>query len=271
MKDSCLHCCKTCFILFFILYAGFVLRLDATEYMVGEGDVLQISVYEHPDLSTIVRVTYDGTIVVPLLGNVEVKNLTVSQISLKISELLADGYIVNPQVNTFIKEFRSKKATILGQVNKPGMYNLQESTSLLELISQAGGLTKFAGSVAIIKIDKGAAPDKGNIQTIDLKALIEKGDTTLNLQIKEGNSIYIPKQNVFYVTGEVKKPDVYFYEDSPTVIKAVTMAGGFTARAAKNSVKIIRNISGTEEVLTQVKMDASVLPNDVIVVPESFF
>lgn len=271
MKNCFFHYRTRCLILCLTIFFGVVFRLGAMEYMVGEGDVLQISVYEHPDLSTIVRVTYDGMIVVPLLGDVEVKNLTVSQISQKVSHLLADGYIVNPQVNIFIKEFRSKKATILGQVNDPGIYNLRESTSLLELISQAGGLTKLAGTVAIIKIDKGAAADKENIQTIDLKALIEKGDTRLNLQIKEGNSVYIPKQNVFYVTGEVKKPDVYFYEENPTVIKAVTMAGGFTARASKNSVKIIRNISGLEEVLTQVKMDESILPNDVIVVPESFF
>ncbi len=258
-------------ILFFTVFTVFLPNSHAREYIVGEGDVLQITVYEHKDLSTVVRVTYEGTVVVPLLGQVMVKNRTVTQIALKISKLLADGYIVNPQVNVFIKEFRSKKATILGQVNNPGIYNLRESTSLLELISQAGGLTKLAGTVAIIKTEESSTSKNGNVHTIDLKKLIEKGHTNLNLQINEGNSIYIPKQDVFYVTGEVKKPDVYFYKEGPTVIKAVTMAGGFTARASKNSVKIIRKISGKEEVLIQVKMDASVLPNDVIVVPESFF
>ncbi len=258
-------------ILLFTMFIGFLPDCYAREYIVGEGDVLQITVYEHKDLSTIVRVTYEGTVVVPLLGQVKVKDRTVSQIARTISKLLADGYIVEPQVNVFIKEFRSKKATILGQVNNPGIYNLRESTSLLELISQAGGLTKLAGTIAIIKIEESSTAENGNVRTIDLKKLIEKGDTGLNLQINEGNSIYIPKQDVFYVTGEVKKPDVYFYEEGPSVIKAVTMAGGFTAKASKNSVKIIRKISGKEEVLTQVKMDASVLPDDVIVVPESFF
>ncbi len=241
----------------------------AGDYIVGEGDVLEITVYENDDLSTVARVTYEGTIVVPLLGQIVVKDFTVSGVAQKLQGLYADGYIVNPQVNVFIKEHRSRKAVILGEVNDPGIYNLRERTSLLELISQAGGLTKHAGTSAKIKKSNGN-PDK-NIIEVDLKKLVEKGQMDFNIQVKDGDSIYIPKQKVFYVTGEVKKPDAYSCDENPTIIKAVTMAGGFTAKASKTGIKIIRKVGAKEKVMEDVMMDEVVLPDDVIVVPESFF
>ncbi|RJP79738.1 MAG: periplasmic polysaccharide biosynthesis/export protein [Desulfobacteraceae bacterium] len=244
----------------------------AGDYIVGEGDVLSITVYEHDDMSTVARVTYAGTISVPLIGQVVVKDMTVSQIAKKLTGLFSDGYIVDPQVNIFIKEYRSRKAIILGQVNTPGIYNLREQTSLLELISQAGGMTKLACSKAIIKRKTQAEDDSSeSVIKINLKQLVEEGENNLNIQIKDGDSIYIPKNDVYYVTGEIKKPDAYEYEESSSVIKAITMAGGFTAKASKTAIQIIRKIQGKEEVLADVKMDEPILPEDVIVVPESFF
>ncbi|RUA01633.1 MAG: periplasmic polysaccharide biosynthesis/export protein, partial [Deltaproteobacteria bacterium] len=112
------------------------LSFSATQnYVVGEGDVLNLTVYEHDDLTMSVRVSGEGTISVPLIGDVHVQGLTLGQISRKITALLADGYIVNPQVNIFIHEFKSKKATILGRINRPGLYELRQHTTLLELIS----------------------------------------------------------------------------------------------------------------------------------------
>jgi polysaccharide export outer membrane protein len=91
----------------------------AQEYIVGEGDVIKITVYDHEDLNTTTRVSGDGTILLPLVGQLEVKGLTLTEITRKIATLLSDGYIVNPQVNIFIQEFRSKKAFIMGEVSKP--------------------------------------------------------------------------------------------------------------------------------------------------------
>lgn len=176
-----------------LLYVFFIIGLfcglntsfvAAKDYAVGESDVLQITVYEHEDLTTTARVSREGTITFPLLGKVEVLGLTIGQVEEKLAALLADGYIVNPQVNIFIEDFRSR---------------------------------------------------------------------------------------VFYVTGEVKKPDAYKYEDDTTIIKAITVAGGFTDLAAKNRVKILRKDGDREEVIDRVEMETPVLPNDVVVVPESFF
>jgi len=238
---------------------------------VGEEDILKITVYDHPDLSTTARVSGDGIINFPLIGNVKVAGLSVYQLSRKISDLLADGYIINPHVSVFIKEFRSKKTVIMGQVNKPGIYVLHGQTSFLELLSKAGGLTKNAGDKATFKRKSDVSGKNESIITIDLKKLIEEGDTSLDIEIMDGDNIYVAKRGVFYVTGEVKKPDAYKYEEGSTVIKAVTMAGGFTDKASRGRVKIIRKVNGEAKVIEKAEMDKPVLPDDIIVVPESFF
>jgi polysaccharide biosynthesis/export protein len=233
----------------------------AQDYVVGEGDVIKITVYDHEDLTTVARISADEVITFPLIGQVEVKGMTLTQIAQRISELLADGYIINPQVSIFIDEFRSKKTFIMGEVNKPGIHILHGTTTLLELLSEAGGLTKNAGDKAILKRKASLSDKKEKIIEIDLKKLIEKGDTSLDIPIMDGDSVYITKAGVFYVTGEIKKPDAYRYEEGTTVIKAITMAGGFT----------VRKINGKEEVIDRAKMDEPILPDDIIVVPESFF
>jgi len=243
---------------------------SSQEYTIGEGDVLDIKVYENEDLSTTVRVSANSTIRVPLIGEISIKDLTVSQISSKIEELYADDYLVNPQVDVFIKEHRSKKAVILGQIKNPGQYELRGKVTILEFISTAGGLTEDAGGTATIKRLSASGENKDQI-VLDLEKLIKKGDVSLNIPIQDNDSIYISKANTYYVSGEVTKPNQYVYEQELTVIKAITMAGGFSKIAAKDKVQIIRLIKGEKKILEKVDMDEPVLPDDVIVVPESFF
>lgn len=245
--------------------------LYAEDYVVGESDVLKIMVYDHPDLTTVARISGEGTILFPLLGQVKISGLSVSQVSAKLAELLSDGYIVSPQVTIFIEDFRSQKATLIGQVNRPGLYELKGRTTFLELLSKAGDLARDAGDKAIIKRKPLSPETKESVITLDLKRLIAKGDTSLDMPIYDGDSIYIIKAGLLYVTGEVKKPDAYKYEEGTTVLKAITTAGGFSDKAAQGRVKIIRTVDGKEETLTRVRMDEPVQPDDIIVVPESFF
>jgi polysaccharide export outer membrane protein len=106
---------------------------------------------------------------------------------------------------------------------------------------------------------------------IDLDRLIKQGDTSLNIQIQDGDNIFISKTETFYITGEVSKPNAYQLESGMTVIKAIAMAEGFTNIANKKKVRIIRETDGEKTVLENVSMDERVLAGDVIVVPESFF
>jgi len=252
------------------LYGAAPLSPSAEEYFVGNGDVLAINIYENEDLSTTVRVTANDTIRVSLIGEVSVKGLSVSQVSKKLEELLADGYLINPQVDVFIKEYRSKKATILGQIKNPGLFELEGETTLLEFISKAGGILLDAGNTATIK-RKSIQKNQEDSIIIDLENLVKRGETSLNVPIKDGDSVYIAKADIFYVSGEVKKPDSYKLDSDMTVIKAITRAGGFSNIAAKGKVRIIRIINGEKQLLENVNMDEPILPDDVIIVPESFF
>lgn len=243
-------------------------------YIVGPGDTLGINVYEHPDLTTTVQVDGGGAIRFPLIGEFKVTGMDVSELSQAIEKKLADGYIVNPQVAIVVKEYRSRKATILGQVNAPALYELRGRTTLLELISTAGGLTADAGKYAYLTrtlSENGGANAQKEVIKIDLKKLVEEGDTTQNILISNGDSVFISRMEKIYVTGEVKYAGAYPYEEGLTVIKAITNARGFTDKASATHIQIIRKENGIERVLSKVKMDERVMPEDVIVVPESFF
>lgn len=254
-----------------ILILFFVAGSSAQDYVVGEEDILKITVYDHPDLTTTARVSGDGVIKFPLIGNVNVTGLTVSQISQKIAALLSDGYIVAPQVSIFIEEYKSKKTIIMGQVNKPGIYVLSSNTSFLELLSKAGGLTKDAGDKAIVKRRPNVPGKAESTITIDLKRLIEEADSSQDITLMDNDNVNVPKAGLFYITGEVRKPDAYKHTEGMTVIKAVSMSGGFTEKASAGKVKIIRKVGGKEKVIERAERDEPILPEDIIVVPESFF
>lgn len=243
----------------------------AQDYIVGEGDVLKVLVYDNNDLTTTVRVSGEQMITIPLIGQVNVKGLSISQIADKIKNLLADGFIVNPHVSIFIEEYRSRNVTILGQIKKPGLYELREETTLLELLSTAGGVNDDAGGDAIIKRRQSSEKKGVKIIKVDIDRLLKEGDTTLNVPLMDGDSIYISKADLFYINGQVKKPAAYRCDPEITLFKAVTMAGGFTDIASSKRIKIIRKINGKETVIDKAKMDESIHPEDIIVVPESFF
>jgi polysaccharide export outer membrane protein len=244
----------------------------AQNYNVGEGDVLKITVHYHEELDTTSRVNRDGSVIFPLLGQVEVAGLTVMEISDKISALLGDGYVKNPHVTVYIERYRHMYAAVIGEVVKPGLYELGTNTTILELLSKSGGRTREAGNKAIIRRKGSDSSDKTTeIITINLKNIIEKGDIDQDVEIMDGDSVFISKTGVFYVMGEIMKPNAYKYKDGTTVIKAITVAGGFTERANTAKVRIIRKANDGEEVLEKVRMDELVLPDDLIMVPESLF
>jgi polysaccharide export outer membrane protein len=258
-----------CFALCLAVVALCTTAVMAVEYRVGEGDVLEISVYGHDDLDTTERVSGDGKIILPLIGQIKVDGLTVAKVSGLIAGKLSEGFIISPQVSVFVREFRSRKAVIMGEIVKPGLYELKGDITLLELISMSGGLTADAGDIATIKR---MGPDE-NIRTLDIdfRSIMASGDVSLDVPVYDGDSLYIARAGVYYVTGEVKKPDAYKLIEGATVIKAITRAGGFTDMAAERKVRIIRKVDGIETVIDGAGMDEFVRPEDVIVVPESLF
>ncbi len=243
-------------------------QVYSDDYTVGPGDVLRITVFEHENLSTVDRITENGFIITPLLGEVKVGGLTISKVSTKLSSLLADGYLVNPMVKVFVEEFRSQSAVVLGHVTTPGLIELSGPTTLLQLLSKAGGLKEGSGDTASIKRD---SIDKEEVIIVNLVSLFEGGDLANNVSIHDGDTVFIAKGGMCYVTGEVDSPGTYECKDQSTVLKLIALAGGFTGKASKSNVNIVRVVDGKKQILKDVDLHRSLLPDDVIVVPEGFW
>lgn len=243
----------------------------AQDYLVGSQDVLRITVYEHPDLTTIVRVGEEGKITFPLIGELEVKNLSVQQIEKKIAERLSEGYISNPQVSVFIEQYKGQKATVIGEVTKPGQYEITGPTSVLDAISMALGMTKDAGyTITLLRKDLAG----GNINykkiSIDVDRLFRDGEFNQNVQLQGGDVIYVPRVDFFYIYGEVNRPGVYRIEKGLTVKRAISIAGGFTPKASKNRIDVTRR-QGGKDIIKDGDIDEPVEMDDVIMIKESIF
>jgi len=246
-------------------------ELVQDDYLIGPDDVLKITVYDHEDLDVVSRVSADGSIQFPLLGSVTLGGLTLKEAIAEIEKQLKDGYLVNPQVTIFVEEYRSKKVMVIGHVVEPGILELSGSTNLLEVLSMVGGLRENAGDEATITRPLPENPKNKQILRIDLKRLMETGDAELNLPILDQDTIFIAKAGMVYVTGEVGAPGAYKYEEGATVLKAISVAGGFTPIASKNKIRIVRIVAGTEQTMEKVSLQEEVKPGDVVVVPESYF
>jgi len=264
---TCVFSCLT--VMLFLL----PILAHSQEYEVGDGDLLKITVYNNSDLTSEVRVSGEGMITVPLIGEVSVKAMTATEIGKKLAGLFANGYIRNPQVAIFIQEYKSKKVTTLGEFTKPGLIEMRGNSTLMEVISNAGGITLNAGETLFIQRNavKGAASQKDDvIISIDLTKLLEGTDMSSNVPVLDGDSIYVPKAAFVYVTGEVKNPGAFKITKGLTVLRSITLAGGFTLKANKDKTEIVRKTGNVENTI-KVKMEDLIMPDDIIVVPESFF
>jgi polysaccharide export outer membrane protein len=262
--------------------AGEFAELDRSDYRIGRQDLLEIKVFGVEELNQMVRVADDGSITMPLLGRLVVGGLTKTDLERRIADLLEERYVRDPQVTVFIKEYESKRVAVSGAVKKPGTYEMLGRKTLLEMLSMAGGLDKDLGREIIIF----RRQDDGTTRRIplDLEQLVYAADPSLNLTVVPGDIIYVPtvEKIRIFVTGAVKQPDVYEVpRDEPiTVLKAVTLAGGTTDRAAKKKVQIMRSDPDGNRVTLYVNLrgiqrgkteDPLLQKGDIVLVPETFF
>ena len=258
-----------------LITMAIIANASQLEYIIGEGDLLRITVYDHPDLTTEARVSGEGKITFPLIGEVVVSDQSVAAAERTIAKLLEDGFIVKPQVSILITEYKSKKVTVLGEVAKPGVVVLRGAYTLMEAISDAGGITQNAAETIYIqrKIIRSGNDKKENEDVtvlVDTKKLFEEGDASANVPVQDGDSIYVPKAAFVYVNGEVRNPGAYKITKGLTVLKSITLAGGFSPKASERRTKIIRN-TDKGEVTIKAKMDDLVMADDIVFVPESWF
>lgn len=270
------------FVSMLCLSTGLAQVKESSEYIIGPKDLLEISVFGLEELNTTARVSEDGMITLPLLGELEVADLTKSEVEKKLTRLFEEKYLKNPQVTVFIKEYRSRMVSILGAVNKPGDYELLGRQTLLQMISQAGGLTEDAGKE--ITIIRKKEEGSNHSFTIPIEDLVEKGDVELNIVLEPGDIINIPIDKIvrIYVFGQVRNPGALEVKKSniPTLLRAIAQAGGFSERANKGKVNIkrindqgkeVQMIVNAKAIIKGKKNDIQLKENDVVFVPESIF
>ena len=251
---------------------------ESLDIVIGAEDLLDITVFELPQFNVTARVAGDGSITMPLIGSVPVRGLTKKEVELKIESALAAKYINNPSVSVAIKEYKSRQVSILGAVNNPGAYTIISPRTLLQLLSEAGGLSPNAGRRCFI-FRQGASRIE-----IDLQDLMNNGNPALNVQILPGDVINIPAETkiTVYVLGAVRNPGAVELTSSMpvTLLAAIARAGGPSEQASKSGIQIRRrDASGQEQVikanlkdiLSGKAPDVELQPGDVINVPESFF
>lgn len=271
------------FLFIFFIFASFVFPVDQKDkgysYKIGPKDLLTISVFEVPELNITVRVSEDGAIVTPLLGNIHVSGLTRFQLEKKLIKLLEKNYLKSAQVTVFIKEYQSKLVSVIGAVKKPGNYELVGRQTLLQMISIAGGLTEGASDriVIIRQYENG----KSASLVIDLDELMLQGNPKLNVPLQANDIVNVSVERYIdiYVFGQVKNPGHIKMKKNGdvTLLRVIAQAGGFSERARKSSVLIKRKINGKEmrtkinvkNILRGKRKDFILKDGDIIHVPES--
>jgi len=261
--------------------------LAGGDYTVGGYDVLSITVYEEEDLSReAVRISGDGYISFPLIGRLKVDGLTTSEMEELISLRLAqEQYLLDAHVSVMVTEYNSKRFLVLGAAKNPGSYPLRARERVLDAISKAGGIDlEQAGKKGMV-IRTGNANTKHErkiVINLDLQGLLKGSDQISNIFLADKDTLFIPKAEHFYLIGQVKSPGSYpIAEKDISLVEAISTAGGFTPIAARNRTRIIRVEDGVEKII-EVRVDAItnagkriqdviIQPDDVIVVPESFF
>ena len=266
---------------------------DRQDYEISADDLLEIYVFDVPDLSRQYRVSPNGTIQLPLLVEpIAAAGRTRFQLSQAIGERLRERRLVaNPQVTVEVKESRVHSVAITGAVKRPQIYPLFGQTTFLDLLSQAEGLTDDAGSIAVIARGDVArrrqgeenqqSPDARMVK-VDLTRLLEVDDTGSNPVLYPGDRVTVPHAGVFYVLGAVSKPGGYNLRDAQepiTVLMAIATAGDMTPTAKKQKVVLIRKDSqfpggheiplNLQDIASGRNADQRMQPNDILFIPES--
>ena len=253
------------------------------EYKIGPKDLLEIKVFELPELNQVVRVSEDGSITIPLIGNVVVDGLTKDDMEKKLAELLEEKYLKKARVSVFIKEYQSKRVAVIGAVENPGMYELIGRFNLLQMISKAGGFTEKASDELFV-LREGNDGSSGSIR-IDLEDLLINGNQELNIPLQANDVINVPVDKIIYVYvfGEVKKPGRLEVKMSEgiTVLQAIAQAGGTDEGASKSGVTIKRKDKKTgkeikikvniKDIIKGKRPDIELVEGDVVFVPEKIF
>jgi polysaccharide export outer membrane protein len=241
---------------------------------IAPGDLLEISVFDIPEMTQQVRVGADGKAQLALLGSTPLAGLTGQQATETIARELHDrNFLVRPQVNVLIKESTSQGVSVVGEVQHPGIYQISGPHTLLDVVSMAGGLTNVADTKITIK-HRSANEDS---VTITLKNEDAKTSLAMDVQVYPGDLVVVPRAGIVYVLGAVARPGGFVMQDSGkiTLLQAMAQAGSSNSNAATNHTVLLRKV-GSEYVTTKLhvgkiargqEQDIELHANDIVFVP----
>lgn len=242
--------------------------------LLGPADLLDISVYGVPELSQKVRVNNSGDVYLPLIDYVHLGGLTPEEAQGVIEKRLADGgFVRNPHVVLFLSESASSGVSLLGEVARPGIFNVTGERHILDLISAAGGFTDRASRTITLTHRN----DPTHTSTVKLPPALTPSDPS-NVQVLPGDTIIVQHGPVFYVVGDVGKASGFVSDsENLTVLKAIALAGGANKTASMGGTTILRRTpQGTQQIKVPLKRimsakapDMQMMSEDILFVPSS--
>lgn len=240
------------------------------DYTLGAGDAIRIQVFQNPDLTIETRVSENGSISYPLVGALALGGLSINAAEKKVADALQQGGFLNkPQVNIMLMQIRGNQVAVLGQVSRPGRFPLETAnTRLSDMLATAGGATPTGDDVAVV-----VGTRNGQLfrKQIDIPSIFLAEKLQENIVLQGGDSIYVHRAPVFYVYGEVQRPGAFRIERGMTVMQALALGGGPTARGSEKRLRLHRAPEGGSVVQSTPQLTDTVRPNDVIYVGESLF
>lgn len=240
------------------------------EYKIGSGDVVRISVYQNPDLTLETKITEAGIVTYPLLGTIRLGGLGVTAAEKLIGDGLRNGnFVKQPQVTIVVLQVRGNQASVLGQVNRPGRFPIEVADMrLTDLLANAGGAAVNGADVVVLTGTRDGAPYRIEV---DLPTLFAPGGRDKDVLIQNGDTLWIDRQPLIFIYGEVQRPGAVRLERGMTVMQALATGGGLNLRGTEKGLRVHRKGADGKVQVVQPAMDDTLLEGDVVFVKESLF
>jgi polysaccharide export outer membrane protein len=241
-----------------------------SDYVLGAGDVIRVTVFQSPELSLEARIPESGVVNYPLLGNVVLGGLTISGAEKRLADgLLAGKFLKQPQVSILVTQMRGSQASVLGHAVRPGRYSLELTTTRLsDLMALAGGVAPDGSDILTVVGTRDGKPFKTQI---DFRSLFRGESASQDIVIHNNDIVYVDRAPHIYIYGEVQKPGLVKMERGMNVLQALAAAGGLTARGTQRGIRVHRKgPDGAVQELTP-GLQESLQQDDVIYVRESLF
>lgn len=241
-----------------------------TEYRLGPGDAVRISVYQNPDLTVENRIGEAGTMSFPLLGSVRLGGMTVAEAERSIADALRRGnFVRQPQVTVLVTQVRGNQISVLGQVNRPGRFPIEVATmQLSDALAMAGGITNVGSETIVIVGSRDGRPFR---REVELPSIFRPDGRNGDIGLTNGDVIWVERAPMAYIYGEVQRPGPMRIERNMTLLQALATGGGLTQRGTERGIRIHRRGTDGKVQVVQPQMDEPMRDGDVIYVRESIF